>query len=215
MGPFYTQGIAEETSAFRAGILSKDEFLTQSRKVLADSLRLFRYELDRFQDGLFFYYFSSVDQNSHMLWGRYDTDLLEIYAAVDTAIGEAIAQSRNRHAAAGHFRPRLRPLQPRRPPQHLPHAARASSLSTIRPRRATSSCSRTWTGPRRMAYAIGLNGVYVNLEGRETGGIVPEADKRMVLDRSPRDWRNSKTPSPASTSSSASTSPKPRSAAAI
>ena len=40
-----------------------------------------------------FYYFSSVDQNSHMLWGRYDDDLLEIYKGVDTAIGEAMAKA--------------------------------------------------------------------------------------------------------------------------
>ena len=70
LGPFYTQGIPEETSAFRAGLFSREEFLTQSHKVLADSLRMFRYELDRYQGGLLFYYFSSVDQNSHMLWGN-------------------------------------------------------------------------------------------------------------------------------------------------
>ena len=126
VGPFYTQGIAEETSAFRAGILSKAEFLVQSRKVLADSLRLFRYELDRFQDGLFFYYFSSVDQNSHMLWGRYDGDLLEIYRAVDQADRPGHRQSRNGHAAAGDFRPRLCALQPRRPSEFLPDARRIS-----------------------------------------------------------------------------------------
>jgi len=36
---------------------------------------------------------------------------------------------------------------------------------------------------KTLAYAIGLNGVYVNLEGREAGGVVPEADKRLVLER--------------------------------
>ena len=38
-----------------------------------------------------------------------------------------------------------------------------------------------WT--RSVAYAIGLNGIYVNLEGRENGGIVPPAGKRLVLDQ--------------------------------
>ena len=52
---------------------------TAFQAVLVSPHFLFRVELDRFQDGLFFYYFSSVDQNSHMLWGRYDGDLLEIY----------------------------------------------------------------------------------------------------------------------------------------
>jgi predicted AlkP superfamily phosphohydrolase/phosphomutase len=30
---------------------------------------------------------------------------------------------------------------------------------------------------------MGLNGVYVNLENREQGGIVPAADKQLILDR--------------------------------
>jgi predicted AlkP superfamily phosphohydrolase/phosphomutase len=36
---------------------------------------------------------------------------------------------------------------------------------------------------KTLAYAIGLNAVYVNLDGRESGGVVPEADKRQVLDK--------------------------------
>jgi len=46
-----------------------------------------------FQDGLLFYYFSSVDQNAHMLWSKYDDELLDIYRGVDTAIGEAMAKA--------------------------------------------------------------------------------------------------------------------------
>jgi predicted AlkP superfamily phosphohydrolase/phosphomutase len=35
---------------------------------------------------------------------------------------------------------------------------------------------------RTQAYALGLNGVYLNLEGRERGGIVSAAEKQEVLD---------------------------------
>jgi predicted AlkP superfamily phosphohydrolase/phosphomutase len=182
VGPFYTQGIAEETSAFRAGILSKAEFLIQSRKVLADSLRLFRFELDRFQGGLFFYYFSSVDQNSHMLWGRYESDLLEIYREVDQAIGQAMAK-------AGSDTPLLvisdHGFAPFNRAVHLnSFLMREGFLALDDPSKTGDEelfAHVDWT--KTMAYAIGLNGVYVNLEGREAGGIVPEADKRMVLDR--------------------------------
>src|SRR5262249_8912196 len=90
LGPYYTQGIAEETSALRAGILSRAEFLVQSHKVFADNLRMFHYELRRFSDGLLFYYFSSIDQNAHMLWGKYDDDLLDFYRQIDEVIGEAM-----------------------------------------------------------------------------------------------------------------------------
>jgi predicted AlkP superfamily phosphohydrolase/phosphomutase len=182
VGPFYTQGIAEETSAFRAGILSKDEFLVQSRKVLADSLRLFRYQLDRFQEGIFFYYFSSVDQNSHMLWGRYDSDLLEIYRAVDQAVGQAVAK-------AGADTPLLvisdHGFAPFNRAVHLNSFLMREGFLTLDDPAKTGDeelfTHVDWN--RTMAYAIGLNGVYLNLEGRESGGIVPEADKRQVLDK--------------------------------
>jgi len=182
VGPYYTQGIAEETSAFRAGIFSRAEFLAQSRKVLADSLRMFRYELDRYQGGLLFYYFSSVDQNSHMLWGRYDADLLEIYRAVDTAIGEAMAKAGSDTSLvvlSDHGFARF---------------DRAVHLNTFLMREgllALDDPANTgndelfahvdWT--RTLAYAIGLNGIYLNQEGRENGGVVPAADRAAVLER--------------------------------
>jgi len=182
VGPFYTQGIAEETSAFRAGILSKSEFLVQSRKVLTDNLKMFRFELDRFQDGLFFYYFSSVDQNSHMLWGRYDSDLLEIYRDVDRAIGQAVAK-------AGTDTPLLvisdHGFAPFNRAVHLNSFLMREGFLTLDDPTKTGDeelfTHVDWS--KTVAYAIGLNGVYVNLEGREAGGVVPEADKRLVLER--------------------------------
>jgi predicted AlkP superfamily phosphohydrolase/phosphomutase len=182
LGLFYTQGIAEDTSAYRAGVLSKDEFLTQSKQVLADSLRMFRHELDRFSSGLLFYYFSSVDQNAHMLWGRYEPDLLEIYQAIDTAIGEAMQKA---GADTG-----LMVLSD----HGFARFDRAVHLNTFLMQQgflALDDPANTgdtalfahvdWT--RSAAYALGLNGIYVNLEGRENGGIVSPAGKSMVLDQ--------------------------------
>jgi predicted AlkP superfamily phosphohydrolase/phosphomutase len=182
VGPFYTQGIAEETSAFRAGILSKTEFLTQSHKVLEDSLRLFRYELDHYQDGLFFYYFSSVDQNAHMLWGRYDDDLLEIYRMVDQAIGQAMVK-------AGSDTPLL--VVSDHGFARFDRAVHLNSFLMHEGFLALDDPAQVgdqelfahvdWT--KTVAYAVGLNAIYLNLDGREAGGIVPEADKRVVLDK--------------------------------
>jgi hypothetical protein len=182
LGAFYTQGIAEDTAAYRAGVLSKDEFLEQSRRVLSDSLRMFRYELDRFSNGLLFYYFSSVDQNSHMLWGKYEADLLPIYQAVDTAIGEAMQKAGTTTkllVISDHGFARF---------------DRAVNLNTFLmqngfltlddPRNVGDSelfAHVDWS--RTLAYAIGLNGIYISQEGRELGGIVPAADKQMVAEK--------------------------------
>jgi len=178
LGPFYTQGIAEETSAFRAGILSKGEFLEQSRKVLADSLRMFHYELRHFSSGLLFYYFSSIDQNSHMLWGKYDDDLLDIYKQVDSAVGDAMAVPDTEllilsdHGFARFDRA-----------VHLNTWLMQQGYLTLDDPTKTGDDEEfahvNWN--RTEAYALGLNGIYLNLYGRENGGIVSPADKEDLL----------------------------------
>jgi len=182
VGPFYTEGIAEETGAYRAGLFSRAEFLTQSHKVLSDSMRLFRRELDRFQDGLLFYYFSSVDQNSHMLWGRYDDDLLEVYKAIDTAVGEAMQKAGkdtdllivSDHGFARFDRA-----------VHLNTFLMQNGFLTLDDPKNVGDeelfAHVDWG--RTVAYAVGLNALYLNQEGREDGGIVPSVDRQMILDR--------------------------------
>jgi Type I phosphodiesterase / nucleotide pyrophosphatase len=89
IGPYYTLGIPEDTSAMRQGIFDLSEFLGQSRLVLADERKLFKYSLAHYDDGFLFFYFSSVDQNSHMLWGKHDEELLKVYREIDDCVGEA------------------------------------------------------------------------------------------------------------------------------
>src|SRR5207244_12617016 len=68
VGEFYTQGIAEDTKARSNGVLDDKEFLEQSRTVLAEHRRIFDLQFPKFQKGVFFFYFSILDLNSHMLW---------------------------------------------------------------------------------------------------------------------------------------------------
>lgn len=89
-GRWSTLGIPEDTSALRQGVFDLPEFLSQSHLVLDDERRLLADSLRRFTGGLLFFYFSSVDQNSHMLWGKHDAELLDVYRAVDASIGEVM-----------------------------------------------------------------------------------------------------------------------------
>jgi hypothetical protein len=77
-GRFSTLGIPEDTSALRQGVFNLPEFLAQSRLVLNDERKLLDESLNRFQEGVLFFYFSSVDQNSHVLWGHHEAELLEV-----------------------------------------------------------------------------------------------------------------------------------------
>ncbi len=88
IGPYYTLGIPEDTSAMRQGVFDLKEFLSQSRLVLDDERRMLAYSLNHFKEGFLFFYFSSVDQNSHILWGEHDDELLKVYREIDECVGE-------------------------------------------------------------------------------------------------------------------------------
>ncbi|MFY9724841.1 MAG: alkaline phosphatase family protein [Bryobacteraceae bacterium] len=93
MGRWSTLGIPEDTSALRQGVFDLHEFLSQSRLVFNDERRLLDDSLPRFTGGLLFFYFSAVDQNSHVLWGKHDAELLDVYRAADASIGQVMRRA--------------------------------------------------------------------------------------------------------------------------
>jgi predicted AlkP superfamily phosphohydrolase/phosphomutase len=169
IGPFYTQGIAEDTSALRQGVLTMEEFQRQSALVQNDELKLLRHSLTHFREGLLFFYFSSIDQNSHMLWGKHEPELLAVYRAVDAAIGEAISRfpdadiivmsdhgfnSFDRSVNLNTWLWQQGYLALQGPP-----AGDDEMFADV-----------DWS--RTQVYALGLNGLYLNIAGREKNGIL-------------------------------------------
>lgn len=176
--PFYTQGIAEDTAALRQGVFTLPEFLSQSRLVFEDERKLLRYSLSQFHDGLLFVYFSSIDQNSHMLWGKHMPEVLETYRAVDAAIGEVLDSARGADIVilSDHG---------------FATFDRAVNLNSWLARNGYMALERgpaddeipfsrvDWS--RTQAYALGLNGLYLNLAGRDKQGIVPPGAESQAL----------------------------------
>ena len=191
-GRFYTQGMPEDTRARNADALSADELLAQARLTAAENRQQFSYVLDRFTDGLLFYYFGHVDQVSHVMWramdpghpayteadAPYRTVVEDLYAAMDTVVGETAARLgpndvlvvMSDHGFAS-WRRAVNMNSWLRDAGYLvvtsDRAGLAPGLSGV-----------DWT--RTRAYAVGLNGVYVNTQGREGKGIVPAAARAAL-----------------------------------
>lgn len=91
-GLYYTQGIPQDTAALRQHVFNQADYLTQSRLASREQIRLLLRSLDSFQGGLLFFHFFGVDQDSHMLWGKFDSELLATYRMVDDAIGRVRAR---------------------------------------------------------------------------------------------------------------------------
>jgi predicted AlkP superfamily phosphohydrolase/phosphomutase len=78
IGTFYTQGMPEDVNALKSQILTDQEYLQQSELVHVEGERMMDFALDRFlgkpEGGLLFFYYSTIDLNSHMLWRHVDPE---------------------------------------------------------------------------------------------------------------------------------------------
>jgi predicted AlkP superfamily phosphohydrolase/phosphomutase len=187
IGPFYTQGIEEDTAALRQGVLDLDQYLEQSRLVAEEHTALLRDSLDRFREGLLFFYFSTIDRDSHMLWGQHETELLRTYETVDQDIGRVLDRAGDATVIV-------------MSDHGFAAFNRGVNLNTWLWRegflaRGGPSTSIDWK--RTRAYAMGLNALYLNLTGREEHGIVAagaERDRTLgELARRLREFRDPET----------------------
>ena len=200
-GEFHTQGIAEDTKALSDGMLDDEEYLEQARTVLAEHRRIFDAEFPKFKNGVFFFYFSSLDLNSHMFWRLMDPKHPEYDAALAAQNGSAIESFYEQmDQVLGEVLPKLddhTTLLVLSDHGFAPYN-RSFNLNTwllnhgyIKLKGGTSPGSNEpfadvdWSQTR--AYGLGLNGLYLNLRGRETNGSVEPgaaADSLMAEIRS-------------------------------
>lgn len=180
IGPYYTQGIEEDTAALRQGVFDLPEYLEQSRIVSEEHTALLRESLNRFHDGFLFFYFSEIDLNSHMLWGRHDDELIKTYQIVDRDIGLVLDRAGSAtvivmsdHGFAAFNRGvNLNTWLSREGFLALDNTRNHGADATF--------ASIDWK--RTKAYAMGLNALYINLAGREENGIVmPGAARDAII----------------------------------
>jgi predicted AlkP superfamily phosphohydrolase/phosphomutase len=191
LGPFATTGFQEDYSARKNGIFSDDEFLKQANMVLEERLALFDYALDDYDDGLLFFYFSSSDLQSHMFWWNSDDKhpirsddeakagfdhVKRLYKRLDQVVGDLMDRYGNNAAIfvmSDHG---------------FANFGRQFNLNSwlreygyLGPQNCTSVLHDVdWSVT--YAYGLGINGLYLNLKGRERDGIVEpgeDAENRL------------------------------------
>lgn len=175
IGPFYTQGIAEDTEALRAGVLTRDEYHTQMRLVADEQFRMLEYALGRFEGGVLFLHYLGVDQDSHVSWGAHDDELLATYQRVDAEIGRVMhrAPDATLLVISDHgFATFNRAVNVNTWLYREGYLALDSPASLGQ---GEMFAHVDWRHTR--AYALGLNAIYLNVAGRERWGIVPAAER--------------------------------------
>jgi len=182
VGPYYTQGIAEDTAALRQGVLDRQEYRQQARLVAREQFALLDYALERLKKGLLFFHFMGLDQDSHVLLGRHDGELLDTYRLADRVIGGVRAQAPDATliVMSDHGFTTFERVV------HLnTWLWREGFLALDDPAHAGDEelfPHVDWS--RTQAYALGLTSLYLNLAGRERYGILtPGTESEEVLAR--------------------------------
>ncbi|HEY1262490.1 MAG TPA: alkaline phosphatase family protein [Terriglobales bacterium] len=197
VGDFYTQGISEDTKALSAGVLDDKEYLEQARTVFAEHRQIFEKEFPKFHQGVFFFYFSSLDLNSHMFWRLMDPHHPEYDASLAAEYGAAIPQFYEQiDQVLGEVLPRIddhttllvlsdHGFAPYNRSFNLNTWLLTNGYIVLKSDAATAASNEAFAGvdwSRSRAYGLGLNGLYVNLRGRERQGIVaPGAQADALL----------------------------------
>jgi predicted AlkP superfamily phosphohydrolase/phosphomutase len=192
LGLFYTSGFQEDYAARKEGKLRDDEFVRQATMVLEERLALFEHALNDYDDGLLFFYFSSTDLQSHILWWdgeeRHPTrsatqvewcvsHVHRLYRQLDTLVGDLLDRYGSQatiivmsdHGFAN-FGKQF----------NLNSWLRENHFLVMPPESRSIKDNVDWS--QTAAYGLGLNGLYLNLKGREHHGMVePGAHREAVL----------------------------------
>ncbi len=198
-GRFYTQGMPEDTKTLTDEVFRPEEFLAQA-KIAGDEIAAqYRPVLDEFLgqsgDRLLFYYFGNLDQVSHVMFRSTDpehpaydpeldapfSDILErLYRQADEVVGETlekIGDDVRLVVMSDHgFAPWRRAF-------NLNSWLRDNGYLAVKNPNLREDpglfMNVDWSKTR--AYGVGFNGLYVNLRGRESRGIVAPEEYDALL----------------------------------
>jgi len=194
IGPFCTLGLAEDTWALNEGIIDDGTFLKQSLDIDDERQAMFFAALDRLRNGTLTCVFDATDRIQHMFWrwlepnhpavrglarGEHAGAIEQIYLRNDVLVGKVMAQLKpddllmvlSDHGFSS-FRRGVNP-------NAWLHRNGYLVLKDNSDGSAEWLRDVDWTQTK--AYAIGLTGMFLNLEGREAQGIVKPGAEAAAL----------------------------------
>ena len=164
--------------------------------VLEERINLFDYQLRNFNEGFFFFYFSSIDQNTHMLWRAMDPSHPLYNPQASKEVKQAIRYFYKRfddvlRQTLGHldshstlmlmsdhgFAPFSREV-------HLSTWLVENGFTAVtdESKYHSSQFYQYVDWKKTKAYVMGLNGIYLNIDGRDKNGSVDPHKAQALKD---------------------------------
>ncbi len=195
LGLFYTAGFQEDHKALSNKLFTDTDYHSQADYVLKERLTLRNYALDHYDGGLLFFYFSSTDLQAHMFWWdsdekhptrpleeakKYHQTVVDLYTQMDDVVGETVdrfGDDATILVMSDHgFCNFRRQFNLNTWLRDNGYVQPSNCKSLINPRRGALV---NWAETK--AYGLGLNGLYLNMVGRERDGIVYPHEREALI----------------------------------
>ncbi len=182
-GPFLTLGWPQDTTGLEEGCINDQQFLDLCDLVFEERQRVFNYLLADFTEGVLGCVFDTLDRVQHMFWHSHPEVIEEWYIKLDTFLGEV----QTKLAA----RPELKNAKMVVVSDHgfnsYQHKVNLNrwliEQGYLTPKTdAADGNLRAVDWDKSSAYALGLNSIYLNAEGREGQGNLPAAQQAEHLE---------------------------------
>jgi len=196
-GLFYSKGMSEQTKAMSQGILTTDEYIHQSNMVLSERIKALDLLLANFNEGCLFFYISTLDLDSHIMWKhhdpkhparsqttpvRYSKHIIHRYEQMDKILGSVRAKLQpgdllyviSDHGFSS-FRRQVNLVRWLHQKGYLKYS------SQLKARLSQFYSDIDWK--QTTAYCIGFNGLCINVRGREASGIIPQYEYDKVVEQ--------------------------------
>lgn len=191
-GPFLTLGWPQDTTGLEEDMISGAQFNELCKLISAARLKALEHHLLNFREGVFGVVFDSLDRVQHMFWREQPEFVEAWYRRLDDQVGRIEALLKVR--AGDNLRMLIVSDHGFSRFDYKVHLNRWLEQNGYLVRR-TGSQEREleqvdWS--QTQAYAIGLNSLYLNLQGREGQGIVSPEEQdslREKLSRELSDWK--------------------------
>jgi predicted AlkP superfamily phosphohydrolase/phosphomutase len=181
-GPFLTLGWPQDTSGLEEGCISEEQFLALCDQIREGREQTFMHLLSKFKEGVLACVFDSLDRVQHMFW-KHRPEIIEgWYQELDSLLGRiedqiAVNKMKDAHllVVSDHgfkdFNYKV----------NLNRWLVDQGFLTPKEKKDDGSLKEVdWS--KSQAYAIGLNSLYLNIEGREGQGIIEQGQKTEIIE---------------------------------
>ena len=178
VGPYLTLGWPQDTTGLEEGCITDDQFLDLCQKIFDRRIQILHYLMRDFREGVLASIFDDLDRVQHMFFHNRMDVVQEWYRRLDRFVGEINVQVEGWSGKYRYLVMSDHGFAQFRTKVHLNRWLLENGYLFLN-KGGNDLRDVNWS--KTVAYAVGLNSIYLNIRGREGEGIVSADEVENLL----------------------------------